>query len=191
MSNEHALALLARAKGDLYVLRRLRDDPDAPAWVLGFHAQQAVEKPIKTVLSGCELPYPRTRRLVMLSELLRNALCSLPPEVEAFGGLTPFGVVLRYEDVIDDQSPVGDAVWCEALVIGARFFCTARALRRRHLSLLGLALASSAGSGCRSGGVRCVFKSKPVRQSRRIVARIAACYGQNCFNQLATSSRVS
>jgi hypothetical protein len=41
---EHALALLARAKGDLYVLRRLRDDPDAPAWVLGFHAQQAVEK---------------------------------------------------------------------------------------------------------------------------------------------------
>ena len=39
MSNEHALALLARAKGDLYLLRRLRDDPDAPARVLGFHAQ--------------------------------------------------------------------------------------------------------------------------------------------------------
>jgi hypothetical protein len=52
----------------------------------------------------------------MLSELLRNALCSLPPDVEAFGGLTPFGVVLRYEDVIDDPSPVVDAVWCEALV---------------------------------------------------------------------------
>lgn len=52
----------------------------------------------------------------MLSELLRNVLCSLPPDVEAFGGLTPFGVVLRYEDVIDDPSPVVDAVWCEALV---------------------------------------------------------------------------
>jgi len=116
VSIEHALALLARAKDDLYVLRRLRDEPERPAWVLGFHAQQAVEKAVKAVLSGCELLYPRTHNLVMLSELLRNAPCSLPPDVEEFGCLTPFGVVLRYEDVIDDQSPAVDAVWCEALV---------------------------------------------------------------------------
>jgi HEPN domain-containing protein len=68
MSNEHALALLARAKGDLYLLRRLRDDPDAPAWVLGCHAQQAVEKAIKAVLSSFAAAYPRTHNLVMLSE---------------------------------------------------------------------------------------------------------------------------
>ncbi|HYN79279.1 MAG TPA: hypothetical protein VES73_15965, partial [Lamprocystis sp. (in: g-proteobacteria)] len=33
---EHALALLARARDDLYVVRRLAVDPDAPGWVLGF-----------------------------------------------------------------------------------------------------------------------------------------------------------
>ena len=36
---EHALALLARARDDLYVVRRLAADPDAPGWVLGFQAQ--------------------------------------------------------------------------------------------------------------------------------------------------------
>jgi hypothetical protein len=40
---EHALGLLKHAHDDLYVVRRLRSDPDAPGWVLGFHAQQAVE----------------------------------------------------------------------------------------------------------------------------------------------------
>jgi hypothetical protein len=39
LSVEHALALLARAHDDLYVVRRLAADPDAPCWVLGFHAQ--------------------------------------------------------------------------------------------------------------------------------------------------------
>ena len=53
---EHARALLARARDDLYVVRRLRTDPDAPGWVLGFHAQQAVEKALKAVLSSAGRP---------------------------------------------------------------------------------------------------------------------------------------
>lgn len=40
---EHARALLARAEDDAYVVRRLRAEPNAPDWVLGFHAQQAIE----------------------------------------------------------------------------------------------------------------------------------------------------
>jgi hypothetical protein len=43
-SREYALALLEKARGDLYVLERLAPDADAPAWSLGFHAQQAAEK---------------------------------------------------------------------------------------------------------------------------------------------------
>jgi hypothetical protein len=93
----------------------------------------------------------------MLSELLRNALCSLPPEVEAFGGLTPFGVVLRYEDVIDDQSPVVDAVWCEALVIGAGFF----------LHSACVSTPASSTSGPRAGIIR--WQRLPIwRRSMRV-----------------------
>ena len=49
-SAEYAVALLRRAVGDQYVVERLAADAQAPAWVLGFHAQQAVEKALKAVL---------------------------------------------------------------------------------------------------------------------------------------------
>jgi len=82
---EHALALLARARDDRYVVRHLGTELDAPSWVLGFHAQQAVEKALKAVLSGAGLAYPRTHNLVMLSELLRTSAIALPPDVDDFG----------------------------------------------------------------------------------------------------------
>ena len=70
---EHARALLARVRDDLYVVRRLGAEADAPGWVLGFHAQQGVEKALKAVLSEIGVEYPRTHNLVMLLELLRAA----------------------------------------------------------------------------------------------------------------------
>ena len=60
---DHARALLARARDDLYVVRRLRGEADAPGWVLGFHAQQAVEKALKSVLSSHGIEYPGTHTL--------------------------------------------------------------------------------------------------------------------------------
>lgn len=116
LPDEYALALLARGRDDLYVVRRLAVDPDAPGWVLGFHAQQAVEKALKAVLSGCGMAYPRTHNLVMLAELLRPAAIVLPPDVEDFGRLVPFGVVLRYEDVMIDDPPPTEPAWFEAVV---------------------------------------------------------------------------
>jgi len=105
---EHAWALLERAKDDLYVLRHLQPDAEAPGWVLGFHAQQAVEKALKAVLSGAGQAYPRTHNLVMLVELLRTVGIEAPPDADAFANLTPYGVVLRYEDVFVDEPPTAD-----------------------------------------------------------------------------------
>lgn len=102
---EHARALLARAHDDAYVVRRLGSDADAPGWVMGFHAQQAVEKALKAVLSDAGQAYPRTHNLVMLAELLRKAGIPLPPDAETFGALAPFGVALRYEDVDAGEAP--------------------------------------------------------------------------------------
>jgi HEPN domain-containing protein len=115
---DHALALLARAEGDLYVVRRLQTEPDAPRWVLGFHAQQGVEKALKAVLSAAGLAYPRTHNLVMLAELLRTAALPLPPDCEEFGRLTPFGVALRYEDIAADEPLPLEPVRLEAVVAG-------------------------------------------------------------------------
>ncbi len=101
---DHARALLARAGDDLYVVRRLREDADAPRWVIGFHAQQAAEKALKSVLSSRGIQYPRTHNLVMLLELLRRAQVMLPPDADSLGMLVPFGVLLRYEDVDELES---------------------------------------------------------------------------------------
>ena len=36
---ENARRLLGKARDDAYILTRLADDPGAPEWPLGFHAQ--------------------------------------------------------------------------------------------------------------------------------------------------------
>ena len=85
---DHAWGLLARARDDLYVVRRLAAEPDVPGWVLGFHAQQSVEKALKAVLSAAGITYPRTHNLVMLVELLRQAKTVIAPRC---GSLRPAG----------------------------------------------------------------------------------------------------
>lgn len=112
---DHGRALLARARDDAFVVRRLMVDAATPGWVLGFHAQQAVEKALKAVLSAVGVAYPRTHNLVMLTELLRSS-CPLPPDADDFGRLTPFGVVFRYEDVAVDAPPPTDPAWLDAVV---------------------------------------------------------------------------
>ena len=123
---EHARALLARAGDDLYVVRRLHAEVDAPGWVLGFHAQQAVEKALKSVLSGAGLAYPRTHNLVMLAELLRAAGIELPPDAESFGGLTPYGVMLRYEALADGEAPPAGATDFDAIASRTLFWARAQ-----------------------------------------------------------------
>lgn len=102
---EHARALLARARDDLYVVQRLMEDAAAPAWALGFHAQQATEKALKAVLSHAGQIYPRTHNLDMLTGMLMTAGIESPPGAGELGRLTPFGVVLRYEDVPAEEFP--------------------------------------------------------------------------------------
>ncbi|WP_051862711.1 HEPN domain-containing protein [Ferrovum myxofaciens] len=69
---DHANGLLTKARDDFFVVRRLAGEADAPGWVLVFHAEQAVEKALKAVLSNANVVYPRTHNLVMLVELLRQ-----------------------------------------------------------------------------------------------------------------------
>ncbi|MFM8767801.1 MAG: HEPN domain-containing protein [Rubrivivax sp.] len=103
LQHDHAMALLRRARDDLYIVQRLIEDPNAPAWVLGFHAQQAVEKALKGALSFAGSEYPRTHNLDMLSQLIKAAGLTPPPCAADLGVLTPFGVVLRYEDAPTEE----------------------------------------------------------------------------------------
>lgn len=113
---DHARLLLAKADDDAYVVNRLVADPVAPEWVIGFHAQQAVEKALKAVLVRHGIEFPRTHNIAMLVELLRRGSLPIPPDAEDLPLLTPFGVTQRYDDVASDGESALDRSWAAAVV---------------------------------------------------------------------------
>ena len=95
-SREHARLMMEKAAEDLYVLQRLVDDADAPVAAIGFHAQQAVEKCLKAVLTSRAITYTRTHDLAALLYLLRQNAIAEPPEAGRLSLLTPYAAEFRY-----------------------------------------------------------------------------------------------
>ncbi|MBI4581879.1 MAG: HEPN domain-containing protein [Planctomycetes bacterium] len=99
---EHAGLLLRKAAQDEYVLDRLLDDPGAPTEVFGFHAQQAAEKLLKSLLADHRVAFPHTHRIIELLDLLPEAGLTVPNELQDLRTLTPFAVEFRY-DVLPEE----------------------------------------------------------------------------------------
>jgi HEPN domain-containing protein len=105
---ESAAILLRKAREDLQTLEVLIGSGKAPASSTGFHAQQAAEKAIKAVLSHQNVVFPRTHNLRVLVSLLPGGAASLPPDAELLPRLTPFGVVMRYDEVEETEDLLPD-----------------------------------------------------------------------------------
>lgn len=89
--------------------------------IVGFHAQQAVEKSIKAVLAARNVDFPFIHDIGGLAELCDEVGASLPDELDGVDRLTPYAAALRYDD--DQQSVVarGTALkWATAAVSWAR-----------------------------------------------------------------------
>lgn len=91
--------------------------------LVGFHAQQAVEKAAKAVLVLAGVEIPRTHDLERVLALAEHAGHELPDEVRDAGWLTPWAVEFRYDqatDPLDRDSAVrtADAVlaWASGLL---------------------------------------------------------------------------
>jgi len=116
-SREYAQRLLSKARGDQFALEELVDLPEAPLWVLGFHAQQAIEKAIKAVLASLSIEYSPTHNLASLTALLQKNGIDLPPDTEQIPQLTPFGVAFRYDtEPEDEQIAPLDRNWAKGCV---------------------------------------------------------------------------
>lgn len=89
--------LLARAADDLHALDVLRTADVADA-VVGFHAQQAVEKSLKAVLAAHGVEYRFSHDLSYLNDLLAENGIEVPPELREAETLRPWAIELRYED---------------------------------------------------------------------------------------------
>lgn len=102
-SLEQARILLLRAGDDAFMMRRLLEHPESPYWGIGFHAQQAAEKAIKAVLAAHQVVFPFTHDLKLLLNLLKRNNISPPPEQNEITALIPYGALLRYDEVLDDN----------------------------------------------------------------------------------------
>ncbi len=93
-----ARALLVKARGDEIVLTKLIEDADVPDDVLGFHAQQAVEKLLKAILAASGVPFNRSHNLSYLVGLLEDAGITRPNAIADLEDLTPWAVEFRYDE---------------------------------------------------------------------------------------------
>jgi len=107
---ENGGILLQKAREDAQMVQALLDGGSAP-WGPAFHAQQAVEKAIKAVLSWHSIAYPRTHNLGALVELLRAHSLPVPPDADDLSQLTPFGTMLRYGEVPDEDLDIPGQQW--------------------------------------------------------------------------------
>jgi HEPN domain-containing protein len=88
--------LLGLARDDEFAARSLLPVPGVADSILGFHAQQAVEKSLKAALASQGIEFPYTHDLDGLLELCRTNGLDVPQELDGVDRLAPYGVHMRY-----------------------------------------------------------------------------------------------
>lgn len=95
-------ALLARkATEDAVALREFAANTEIADTVLGFHAQQAIEKWLKAVLARQAVDFEYTHDLRHLIALVEDAGVNFPFDMPAVVRLTEYAVPLRYDELLD------------------------------------------------------------------------------------------
>lgn len=102
---EYAELLLRRANGDLQACRVLSENTDIDDNIVGFHAQQAVEKAMKVVLVLADADLPLTHDLKFLLRQLREIGTEPPEDISQTSWLTPWAAELRYDEPIALDRP--------------------------------------------------------------------------------------
>ncbi len=98
MKQPDIVALLIRkSEQDEKALRTLLSDPEIDTEILGFHAQQAIEKLLKAWLCHSGIDYPKNHQLGLLLELAQANHLSFPDSLNDVILLSPFATVFRYD----------------------------------------------------------------------------------------------
>lgn len=88
--------LLESARQDEKAVAALSGISDIGDAIVGFHAQQAVEKTLKAVLSSAGIVFRRTHDIAELLDLLTDSGLPPPPASETLDELNPYAVEARY-----------------------------------------------------------------------------------------------
>jgi HEPN domain-containing protein len=93
---ELARLMLDKARQDLALVRVVAESPDVADEIVGFHAQQAIEKSIKAALTRRGREYRYTHDLSVLYSQAEDAGISPPGSLDDIDQFTDFAVQFRY-----------------------------------------------------------------------------------------------
>jgi HEPN domain-containing protein len=160
---EEALLLLRKAREDIDAVKKLTPDTDIADSVVGFHAQQAVEKALKAVLAASGDDFPWTHDLRHLMDRLETIETPLPATLREVRTLGPWAVEFRYGQTIDDLLERE-----RALALASEVFEWAQA------EIDGPAQTQQVTAGDLAAGiVRVPSRSKPLFPAERAVMTVA------------------
>jgi len=98
IANEEVAMLLRLADQDRMAFLTLCANPEIEMRVVGFHAQQAVEKFLKAVLVARGKVFAPTHDLARLAQAFEATGAALPVAIDALKRLNPYAVAFRYDD---------------------------------------------------------------------------------------------
>lgn len=98
-----AAVLARKAEDDATAMQWLASKPEISDEIVGFHAQQAVEKWLKAVLGSRSIEFEYTHDLRRLIGELMAAVGELPFDIPEVVALTEHAVPLRYDELLDTE----------------------------------------------------------------------------------------
>ena len=106
-SRPDTAAVLARkAEDDARAVRILAPDSAIADRIVGFHAQQAIEKWLKAAIVARQLPEARIHDIGRLIQILENAGVEVPADADRLDELTIYAVPMRYDELLLEVEPL-------------------------------------------------------------------------------------
>lgn len=99
-----AAVLARKAQADAVAVRELAGNPEITDEIIGFHAQQAIEKWLKALMAHRGMDEVRIHDIGRLLQLLqKNDGAELPANAEQLDELTIYAVPMRYDELLDAE----------------------------------------------------------------------------------------
>lgn len=98
-----AVVLVRKAQDDAKAMQLLAPNSEISDDIIGFHAQQAVEKWLKAVLGSRGVEFEFTHDLHRLIAEVKAAVGEVPFDIPEVVALTEHAVPLRYDEILDAE----------------------------------------------------------------------------------------
>ena len=102
--SETSRILLRKAEEDAIAVREFAGNPEIGDSIIGFHAQQAVEKWLKAVTAASGVRHSTIHDIDRLIEIVEATEIKVPLDRDRLAVLTQYAVPFRYDELLDAES---------------------------------------------------------------------------------------